>query len=77
MERHSNGPDCVKRKLEVISKKLTQKTDPTEGIPPMFGNGRLMLSAKEHKRFNSRIDTLLKSTIVNPLWKKILIKIEV
>ena len=30
---------CVKRKLKVISKKLTQKTDPTEGIPHMFGNG--------------------------------------
>ena len=41
MERYSNGPDCVKRKLEVISIKLTQKTDPTEGIPHMFGNGGL------------------------------------
>ena len=41
MERYSNGPNCVKRKLEVISKKLTQKTDPTEGIPHMFGNGGL------------------------------------
>ena len=44
MERYSNGPDCVKRKLEVISKKLTQKTDPTEGIPHMFGNGGLNTS---------------------------------
>ena len=43
MERYSNGPDCVERKLEVISKKLTQKTDPTEGIPHMFGNGGLRL----------------------------------
>ena len=41
MERYSNGLDCVKRKLEVISKKLTQKTDPTEGIPHMSGNGGL------------------------------------
>ena len=41
MERYSNGQDCVKCKLEVISKKLTQKADPTEGIPHMFGNGGL------------------------------------
>ena len=45
MERYSNGPDCVKRKLEVISKKLTQKIDPTEGIPHMFGNGGLKYCA--------------------------------
>ena len=41
MERYSNGPDCVKCKLGVISKKLTQKTEPTEGIPHMSGNGGL------------------------------------
>ena len=42
MERYSYGPDCVKRKLEVISKKLTQKIEPIEGIPHMFGNGGLI-----------------------------------
>ena len=52
MESYSNGPDCVKRKLEVISK----KTDPTEGIPHMFGNGGL----------NTIKETNNKSTVFNP-----------
>ena len=33
----------MKRILEVISKNLTQKTDPTLGIPHMSGNGGLKI----------------------------------
>ena len=52
LQKASGIIDCVKRKLEVISKKLTQKTDPTEGIPHMFGNGGLNLIYVTGKNFH-------------------------